>query len=53
MAAHHEVHFEQYITEQLVNNGWKEGHSSHYDQQRAIYPSLPGCRPPSMMFGSN
>ncbi|HIF9106262.1 TPA: type I restriction endonuclease subunit R [Photobacterium damselae] len=38
MAAHHEVHFEQYITEQLVNNGWKEGHSSHYDQQRAIYP---------------
>ena len=30
MAAHHEVHFEQYITEQLVNNGWKEGHSCHY-----------------------
>ncbi len=38
MAAHHEVHFEQYITEQLVNNGWKEGHSCHYDQQRALYP---------------
>jgi type I restriction enzyme R subunit len=38
MATHHEVYFEHYITEQLVNNGWKEGHSSHYDQQRAIYP---------------
>jgi len=38
MAAHHEVHFEQYITEQLVKNGWKEGHTTHYDQQRAIYP---------------
>lgn len=38
MASHHEVHFEQYITEQLVNNGWQEGHSSHYDQLRAIYP---------------
>lgn len=38
MASHHEVHFEQYITEQLVKNGWKEGHASRYNQQRALYP---------------
>ncbi len=35
---HHEVHLENYITQKLVSAGWHEGHSDHYDQQRALYP---------------
>lgn len=38
MAAHHEVHLEAYIVKQLVENGWLEGHNSHYDPVRALYP---------------
>ena len=39
MAAHHEIHLETYIVSKLVENGWVEGHSSDYDQQRALYPA--------------
>lgn len=38
MAAHHEIHFEEYIVQKLLENGWVEGTSSHYDKSRAIYP---------------
>jgi len=34
---HHEIHFEDYITEKLVNQGWLEGKSANYDKQRALY----------------
>jgi len=37
MAAHHEVHFEEYITKKLVENGWLEGTSKNYDKERALY----------------
>jgi len=36
--SHHEVRLENYITEKLVAQGWLEGQSGHYDQQRALYP---------------
>lgn len=35
---HHEIHLENYITQKLVTQGWLEGQSGHYDQQRALYP---------------
>ena len=35
---HHEIHLENYITQKLVAQGWFEGQSVHYDQQRALYP---------------
>lgn len=35
---HHEVHFEDYVTAKLVAQGWLEGMTEHYDQQRALYP---------------
>lgn len=38
MHAHHEVNFEDYVTRKLVGNGWREGKSSNYDQQHALYP---------------
>lgn len=38
MADHHEVNFEDYITQKLVNQGWLEGKSNKYDKQRALYP---------------
>ncbi|PPD28242.1 MAG: restriction endonuclease [Methylomonas sp.] len=38
MAAHHEIHLETYIVNKLVENGWVEGHASHYDPVRALYP---------------
>jgi len=38
MAAHHEIHFEDYITQKLVANGWIEGSSKAYDKQLALYP---------------
>lgn len=38
MAAHHEIHFEDYITKQLVANGWVEGSPAGYDKQTALYP---------------
>lgn len=36
--AYHEVHFEEYVVQKLVENGWLEGKASDYDQQRALYP---------------
>lgn len=36
--SHHEIHLENYITEKLVTQGWFEGQTAHYDQQRALYP---------------
>jgi len=38
MSAHHEVHFEDYITKKLLNNGWVEGSPKAYDKQLALYP---------------
>jgi len=38
MAAHHEVHLEDYITKKLVDNGWLEGSPSEYNKQLALYP---------------
>jgi type I restriction enzyme R subunit len=38
MAAHHEIKFEEYVTEQLVQRGWLEGSPERYDKQRALYP---------------
>lgn len=38
MAAHHEVHLESYVVKKLVESGWVEGPSSHYDPVRALYP---------------
>ncbi|MDO9140778.1 MAG: type I restriction endonuclease [Methylobacter sp.] len=35
---HHEVHFENYITKKLVEQGWLEGMIAGYDQQRALFP---------------
>ncbi|TXL02285.1 hypothetical protein BMR08_18595, partial [Methylococcaceae bacterium CS2] len=35
---HHEIHFEDYITQKLVNQGWLEGKPNEYDKQRALYP---------------
>ncbi|MDF3055082.1 MAG: restriction endonuclease [Gammaproteobacteria bacterium] len=37
MDAHHEKHLEAYIVQKLVENGWVEGHNSHYDPSRALY----------------
>ena len=36
--AHHEIHFESYITQKLVAQGWLEGKPENYDKQRALYP---------------
>lgn len=38
MSAHHEIHFEDYITKKLVANGWVEGSPTAYDKQTALYP---------------
>ncbi len=35
---HHEIEFETYLTQQLIENGWREGHSDQYDAERALYP---------------
>lgn len=35
---HHEIHFESYITQKLVEHGWIEGKTEDYDQQRALFP---------------
>jgi type I restriction enzyme R subunit len=35
---HHEIHFESYITQKLVEQGWLEGSMEGYDQQRALFP---------------
>ena len=37
--AHHAINLENYITQKLVEQGWFEGQSSQYDQQRALYPN--------------
>lgn len=37
MAAHHEVHLESYVVKKLVENGWIEGHATHYEPVRALY----------------
>ena len=36
--AHHEVHFESHIAQQLQSQGWLLGESRHYDVVRALYP---------------
>ncbi len=38
MAAHHEIHFEACIVDQLTDNGWLEGDHTHCDRQLALYP---------------
>lgn len=38
MSAHQEKHFQQYIIDRLVEQGWKLGESKHYDTERAVYP---------------
>ena len=38
MAAHHEIKFEEFIVDQLTDNGWLEGDHAHYDRQLALYP---------------
>jgi len=35
---HHEVHFEDYIVEQLAAQGWQVGSAERYDRVRALYP---------------
>ena len=35
---HRETHFQQYIIDRLVEQGWKLGESKHYDTERALYP---------------
>ena len=37
-AAHQEKHFQQYIIDRLVEQGWKLGDSKFYDTERAVYP---------------
>ena len=36
--AHHEIHFEAHIVQQLINQGWLEGEASGYDTERTLYP---------------
>lgn len=36
--AHQEKHFQHYIIERLVEQGWKLGDTQHYDTERAVYP---------------
>ena len=39
MAAHNEIHLENYIVQRLVKDcGWKEGKPEDYDKERAIFP---------------
>lgn len=40
-AAHQEKHFQQYIIDRLVEQGWKLGDSKFYDTERAVYPEDP------------
>lgn len=35
---HHEIKFEDYVTQKLVENGWVEGNPKNYDKERALYP---------------
>lgn len=37
-SAHQEKHFQRYIVERLVEQGWKLGDTKHYDTERALYP---------------
>lgn len=37
-SAHQEKHFQSYIIERLVEQGWKLGETKHYDTERALYP---------------
>jgi len=36
--AHHEIKFEEYVTQKLVEGGWVEGDPTKYDKERALYP---------------
>ena len=36
--AHRETHFEKYVISKLKAQGWKEGHTKHYDIEHALYP---------------
>jgi type I restriction enzyme, R subunit len=35
---HHEIHFEDFIVDYMVNNGWIDGKADEYDEKRALYP---------------
>lgn len=35
---HHEMHFENYVVDQLVARGWLRGESADYDMDYALYP---------------
>ncbi|MCP5162664.1 MAG: type I restriction endonuclease subunit R [Hahellaceae bacterium] len=37
-SAHQEKHFQRYIVERLVAQGWKLGETKHYDTECALYP---------------
>ena len=37
-SAHQEKHFQSYIVDRLVEQGWKLGHAKYYDSDRALYP---------------
>ena len=37
-SAHQEKHFQQYIIDRLVEQGWKLGDTQHYDTEQAVYP---------------
>ena len=37
-SAHQEKHFQRYIIERLVEQGWKLGDTKYYDTERALYP---------------
>jgi len=37
-SAHQEKHFQRYIIERLVEQGWKLGDTKKYDTERALYP---------------
>lgn len=39
MAAHHEIHFETYVVNKLLENGWVEGNADDYDRVSALYPA--------------
>lgn len=37
-SAHQEKHFQSYIVDRLVEQGWKLGDTKYYDTERALYP---------------
>lgn len=37
-SAHQEKHFQHYIIERLIEQGWKLGNTNRYDTEHALYP---------------